>query len=285
LLYVPSGGNDFSWQLSSEAGVRPVAAYGTQVTPGNNAKGAWAEVFTGAEVANDVYGVLIRANSNAVAAAIRDAIMDVGTDPAGGTSYAVVIPDLLVSAAAPLVGVLGSGISYYFPLFIRAGSSIACRASVNNATVGTLRAWLTILGQPRRPDMVVAGTYVHAFGIVAASSRGTIVTPGTTAEGAWTSLGTTAHDHWWWQMGMGIADTTFGTVTYFMDLAAGDVTNKRVLMEDQVVTVDGSERLVTFSAPGTNEAIVASGKELWGRAQCSAAADTNVSLAAYGLGG
>lgn len=283
MLYVPA--QEFQWKLSSEAGVRPAAAYGTSVTPGNNTKGAWVEVFSAAEVEFDVYGVLINLNSFNVQAAARDAIVDIGTDPAGGTSYTTVIPNLLASAAAALfVSGAGIGVNYYFPLFIKAGSSIAARASVNNATVGTGRVWMTLFGLPRRPEMCKVGSFVEAFGIVEASSRGTLVTPGTTSDGAWTSLGTPTLPHWWWQIGMGMNDASSALATQFADLAAGDATNKIVLLEDVQFCTASTESIMK---PGewSPDFRVDANVELWGRLQDSGTPSSNMSLAAYGLGG
>jgi hypothetical protein len=290
MLYVPS--RDFLWYLSSESGVRPAANYGTTVTPAQNSKGSWAEVFSDTEIVNDVYDVLINVNSNAAAASIRDTLLDIGTDPAGGTSYTTVIPDLLVSAASPLFSDAtfqsGGGIWYHFPLWIPAGAAIAARASVNNATVGTLRVWMQVFGRPRYPDLVKVGHRVTAYGITAASSSGTAVTPGTTSEGSYVSLGTPTVSNWWWQLGVGCADTTMGRVGYAIDLAAGDVTNKRVLIEDYMVYANSSAENISQELMPSEKACgeVPASVEIWGRMQAGPGnADAGISMAAYGLGG
>lgn len=285
MLWTPS--TDYEWALSSQAGVQPAAAFGDTVTPAQNAKGAFQEIFSETEIVNDIYGVIININSNNVSTAARDTILDIGTDPSGGTAYSVVIPDLLCSSAAP-IGTGASGFWYYFPLFIPKNTAIAARASVNNATVGTLRVWMIVFGLPRHPDAVRAGSYVDAFGIVSASSRGTIITPGTTAEGAFVSLGTPTRDYWWWQVGIGVNDATMtANIIYFLDLAYGNATDKQFVVADVPFTTPSNAEILTSIMPtffGCMQTVKAN-EELFGRGQSSVTPDANVSMAAYGLGG
>ncbi|MGH7949134.1 MAG: hypothetical protein ACREQF_07925, partial [Candidatus Binataceae bacterium] len=138
-LWVPHGNlGTFAYRADSIGTTRPAANMGATVTPAQNSKGSYAQVFTA--LAFDAYFIAIQINSNNAAAAARDTIIDIGVDPAGGTSYTVLIPDLLGSCASNLAAIsatAGCGIWYYFPLWIKAGSTIGARASVNNATVGT----------------------------------------------------------------------------------------------------------------------------------------------------
>jgi hypothetical protein len=259
---------------------------GATVTPGNNSKGSYAQVASA--IARDALFISVNINTNN-AAASRDTIIDIGIDPAGGTSYSVLIPDLLGTSAAGMGGLAttsGVGIWYHFPLWIRAGSSIGARASVNNATVGTLRVRSIVMGSPKHPRSVRVGTKCTAHGITAASSSGTAVTSGTTSEGAWTSLGAIALPEWWWQLGMGCNDATMSAVNYFADLGIGDATNKFVVIENENIATSAAETLMKegrmlgceFEAP-------ASGNNVYGRLQCSATADASLSMAAYGVSG
>lgn len=243
-------------------------------------------MFSSGEVVNDVYGVFLNFNSGAVSTLAKDIIADIGVDPAGGTSYGVLIPDLLCSSAS--IGLHRGGVNYYFPIFIRAGSSIACRASVNNATVGTVRVWMRLFGQPRRPDLIKVGQYVTAVGIVSASSRGTTITAGTTSEGAWTSLGTPTRPHWWWQCGFGVNDGSLtATGIYFLDVGAGASGSQKVILEEQPVSIIGTTEDVSkpLICPASSWCDVPENVQIWGRMQCSGTADSGLSMAAYGLGG
>lgn len=282
-LWTPRGSNDFTWQTSNIAGTRPAAALGVTVTPGNNAKGSYAEVLTSSDVAYDVYGMMINFNSGSASGAARDTIVDIGVDPAGGTSYSVLVPDLLASCAADVS--ISYGINYYFPIRVKAGSSIAARASVNNGTVGTLKTYITIFGKPRDPAAVWAGTKVTAYGIDSANSCGTAITSGTTSEGSWTSIASTSSDHRWFQMGMGVNNSSM-TISniYACDIAYGDASNKHIIIQDQYWCIPTSAETLATSIPlEGGERFVKSGTSLYYRMQCSGTADSGLSGAIYGV--
>ncbi len=284
-LWVPSGSNDFTWQTSNVAAARPSANSGTSVTPGNNTKGSYAAVLTSGNVAFDVFGMLININSNSVSAAARNTLVDIGVDPAGGSSYSVLVPNLLGSCATSLI--VGFGLNYYFPIWVKAGSSIGARASVNNATVGTLRVIVTVFGKPRLPQLAKVGTYVTDFGTTAASSSGTAVTSGTVSVGAYTSLGTLAKEYWYWQQGLGINDSTMTSGNlYNGDLAFGDGSNKQLIIRNQMWAIpNANESLMSALPLGLGPRVVANGASVFGRLQCSGTADSSLSMIAYGVGG
>jgi hypothetical protein len=275
--------NEFLWTYQTAGDARPSAStYGTVVTPGNNTMGSWAELTDGANVTEDVWlcGVVLQSNGTAV---IRDTLVDIGIDPSAGTSYSVLIPYLALSHAS---GYTGGGVTYDFPLHIPAGSSIAARASVNNATVGTLYVWMRLWGRPTRPDATAKGTFIEAIGIVTGSSRGTTVTPGTTSEGSWTSLGSTVNNLWYWQMGQGMADASVSSSLVAGDLSVGDGSNKRVVIEEHMLATANNDYCwnVNLLKPPP-VAVVKAGTTVYARLQHAGTADTGHWVAAYGVGG
>lgn len=285
-LWVPRG-QSYGWSFCSIGTTRPAAAVGATVTPAQNTKAgaAWAAVLTGANLSRDVFGLWINFNSNASTNNARDTIVDVGVDPAGGTSYTVLIPDLLASCASPYVGGHGNGINYFFPIWIKSGSQVAVRASINNATVGTLRCWMRAVGEPLDLRTVRVGYKVRAYGITAASSSGTAVTPGTTSEGSWTQLGTIAADEhpWFWQLGYGANQGTITAVYNSGDLAIGDASNKVIPIEQRIWGGTTTEQ-IWDSGPDTMGYYQAKAGDLvYGRLQCSGTAYSGTSLAAYGV--
>ncbi len=283
MLWTPRG-QAYGWSFSSTGATRLVAGWGTSVTPGNNTMGTYAQVLTAADVSKDVFGLHIQFNSNATSGAARDTICDIGMDAAGGTSYTTLIPSLLASSAAPALGATGAGLNYFFPLYIKAGSTVAVRASVNNGTVGTLRCKIRIFGAPRDRRNVAVGTKVIAYGISAGTSTGTAVTPGTTSEGTWTSLGTvaTGDNPWFWQYGVGVNQGTITAVGYTGDLGIGDASNKAIVCEDRVWQGTTTEQWYddgyVFCPYQAKEADI-----VYGRLQCSGTAVSGISMAAYGV--
>ena len=285
MLWTPRGLGAYGWSFSSTGATRVAAAWGTSITPGNNTYGSYTQVLSGANVAKDVFGILINFNSNASSATARDTIVTIGVDPAGGTSYTDYIPDLLASSAAGAIAIAGgSGIHYFFPMWIKAGSTVAAKASVNNATVGTLRVRMQIFGLPRDRRNILVGTKCKSYGITAASSTGTSVTSGTTSEGTWTQLATIAStdNPWWWQYGVGVNNGTITAVSYSADLGIGDASNKVIVGEDRVWTGTTGE---TWSDDGIGNGYYQSkgGDITYGRIQASGTAITGLSMAAYGV--
>ena len=283
MLRVFSGASEFTWMASNIFAVRPAAAQGVVVTPAQNAKGAYVTLLTAAEVTTEVFMIDVNFNSGGVSTRARDILADIGIDPAGGTAFAVLLPDLLASCASGLD--VGPGHNYRFPIRIPAGASVGVRASVNNATVGTLRSYVTVYGRPRDPSLVRAGTFCTAFGIVAASSRGTLVVPGSGSEGAWTAIGSPARDHWYAQIGMGVSDATMQDCSYYGDLAYGDAGAKDIIIRDQMWQSASNEMLAGTGCLQPPGRWVKSGNTLYTRLQTDAPGDTNTNMAVYLIGG
>lgn len=280
-------GNTFLAQYSNQT--TPSVTPSTSITPGNNSFPAYAEILSDTVVVEDCYAIAINICSNAVGAAARDTLVTLGFDPAGGTSYTDTISNLLGSCASQYtVGTTGGvGIWYYFPLWIKAGTAIAAKASVNNATVGTLRVWIKLYAKPTRPDLLRCGTFVTTLGATTASSSGTAVTPGTSgAEGAYVSLGTPSVPHWYWECGMGVNDGTMTTGMQHVDIAAGDATNKFIVRQDVIFITGSTESITKHQQVEDAYREVEASLNIYGRVSNSIGTnDSNYSLCAYGVGG
>ena len=284
-LYVPIG-QDFKWQITN-APLRPAAGYGTTVTASGtaNTKGAWAQLFSAAAVVNDVYGVLINANNGASSNAIRNRLMDIGVDNAGGTNYRVIVPDLITSNAAPYTSP-GGGVWYYFPIYIKSGTSIAARIQ-SSAGGTTCNAYLTLFGQPRRKDGVRAGSIVYAFGVNTGVSRGTNITLGTTAKSAYTLVGNnnTGRRLWWWQLGYCSNDTSTSNASLHFDLASGPSTTvNKPLIENFFISTTTAEQQNNSPLTIGCTSTVAPGDNLYVRGISSGTPDTTPTAAVYAVG-
>lgn len=283
-IFIPAGA-DFQWSYSNVSATRPTTTgFGTSITPTTlPTMSGWTQVASSANISQDVYGILICINNGATSATTRQIIVDVGVDNAGGTAYVTKIPTLL-GGHASTYGLGASGVWYYFPLYIPAGSSVAVRASSTLTTA--FNCYVQFYGQPRRPEVVRAGSYVTAFGVNATAGTGTAITLGTTAEGAWTQVGATADkSYWWWQAGYTCADTTMSAAIIHLDMSAGTATNKKILFENQVVQTTAAEQISTVPVFMNAYNNVAVGDNIYIRGQHSGTADTGTSVAAWGLGG
>lgn len=278
-LFTPDFGADFSWRISNHE-TRPSASMGTAVAASQNTMGPWTQLIAGSLVSYDVYGIYVGVNANTRSASARDTIVDIGASTSDG--WGVIIPALLGSCAPTMA--VGTGHEYYFPLYVRAGTPIGARCSINSTLLGNAYVYVTLYGQPRRPEAVRAGAYAYAIGVVPASSAGTPITSGTTSEGAWTLLGSAASPAWWWQCSMGCQDDTMNALVYTVDIGAGSP--QRVIITDRLIMTHGTAE--TMSAPlytHTCEYRVEAGVPIYARARCSGTPDSGLSVIAYAVGG
>lgn len=157
------------------------AGMGVIVTNGNGSYGSWVEVVPAATLTEHCYEIAIMFNAGFTTNTNRQQIANVGIDPAGGSSYTTIIPNLLCSKAGTLNSPTVAGINYVFPIFIPAGSSIAVQTYGNSAD--TVRVIMMVKGKPSRPELLKTGSKVVAYGVVAPT--GTPATGGTTSDGEW----------------------------------------------------------------------------------------------------
>lgn len=276
--------NRFTSILTNLTG-RPASAWGTSLTPGNNSFPAYTEILS--DIAHECFAIEIFINSQDNNSIARNLLVTIGIDHSGGTTYTDCEINYLLGTGATSY-LLGGGISYYFPLYVPAGSAIAAKASVNNATVGTCRVGVKLSGRPTDPELVRAGAYVDTFGAVTASSQGTSITSGEASDGAWTEMtsGITTKPYWFFQLGMGCSDTTMTDLGYRSDLSIGDASNKEIFATDLIFNSSGRESLTNYLQPIHNYICdIPLGQRIYTRMQCTGTPDSNLSNIVYALGG
>lgn len=213
----------------------------------------------------------------------RSFLCDIVYDPAGGTNWQVLIPNLLVFQPSVPYG----GVRYAFPIYIPAGSTVGCQIQ---CTVGglTLQAGVRAFGKPSNPELMKCGSKVQALGVDTGTSLGTSVTPGSNgARGSYTaSLGTLNFDAWWWQAGMSTTDTTTTlSNSYWIDVAV-NATNKILCLLDITAIFDSGENCAKAALGGhipTRK--ISSGQDVYIRMACNGTPDAGISAGAYALGG
>jgi len=199
----------------------PATSPGVSVTPGSGSKGSYYQLASGANLANDVYGIRLWFTTGSTTSTIRDILADIGIDPAGGTSYSQTggINNIFVPQASSAVN---SGRWFYFPLFIKAGSSVGVRGQANNTSTFRCAAWF--FGKPTSPHSIDVATYSETLGV--SGNGGTPFTCGNTATwGSWTSLGSLTRACWYFALAFGHNVGTTSSQMYFAELAYGDGTN------------------------------------------------------------
>lgn len=269
---------------STPDGTRPVAGMGTAVTPGNNAYGSYVTLISGANLTVDCLLLEVCINNVGITTLARDCVVSLGVDSAGGTAF-VGIADLVAGPASSYVSsnVGQGGTMYRFPIWIRAGSSIGVAAAVNSTTLTAINVFCRVRGAPSTPQHLYVGTYIDQYGVTLATSSGTAFTPGTTAEGAWTSLGTLSRPASAFEFGIGVNDATMTSAALDVDVGVGDATNKKIVIANLPIATSAIE---TISKPPALEfAHGAIGDQVWIRAQSSGALDSSYSAAIYAVGG
>jgi hypothetical protein len=266
-------------------GANPSATPGTSVIPGaSSVEGSWTAVASSANIANDVYGIYMQVSGGATSTAIKSHLLDIGVDPAGGTSYSEVMANIQVGMS-PALNQVGSR-EYYFPFFIKSGSSVAVRIKGSNATAGTVRVAMRFYGNSSATHLLPVGMFSESFPTSSDSSLS--VTPGNAADGSWASLGTTTNPLWWWQIGYFINNTAVTVEYTYLELAWGDSTNKHTIF---TVMHAGSTAETCGLFTQTNLLPVAAykpvpaGGELFVRARCNNAPDTGYAVRVLGIGG
>lgn len=273
---------EFNYVTGNVTSARPATNHGTSITPGNNTYGSYTEIVSAANITKNCYRVVININSIASSTNATDSLCTIGIDTAGGTSWVDLISHLLCAGAQTYVvaGGSGGGHWYDFPLFIPAGSSIAAKGSINNATVGTQYIAMWLWGAPTDPSALKVGQKVETIGATPASSTGTSFTEGTTSDGAWTSLGTTTKPCFHWNLGFGVNNGATAAVSHSLGLSYGNGTSQKIIIRDKPSNTGSTETVGT--QPFVNYCSVPVGATMYGRGQSSGTAQSGLSLAAYG---
>jgi len=281
--------NRFNGIITNLTG-QPTTTWGTAVADGTaNVYGSYVECI--GNTAYDTFFIEISINTIGAGATDPSALLTVGIDHAGGTTYTDVEISHLICAGA---GTTAMGARYYwFPLFIPAGSAVAAKLQTTKGTA-TARVGMRLYGKPSRPELVRAGAYVDTFGAVTATSEGTAITPGTTSEGTVVALASNvaAKNYWWWQGGMGCKDTTMTGGGLYAVLDVGIGTSTSVvdwIFEDQrFAAYNTSEQTGEQQLPPHSyvyEIDTDAVMDVYARSQGSGTPDSSMSAIAYALGG
>lgn len=226
----------------------PLPSLGTVVNEGNNTYSPYSQIFSGAQVTEDIYAIDITAEWNCTSGAATAAIMKLGLDPAGGTNFVDTILDLLVGCAGSVrssgnLGYNPGPISYHFPLFIKAGTSIGLTASRDGA-IGAFYANCQLYGRPSHPHLVRTGRFVRTFGSVPAASRGTWLNCSVGSKSAYVQVGDALTEPlWYWGLGINVNNNAMVTHGLLWDLAIGDDTNKRIIIPDMEIATGSAENM------------------------------------------
>lgn len=267
-------------------GTSPATTIGTSVsTAAFGLLGSWTEIASSASLSQDCYWLYLRVHTAAVSGAVADALIDLGIDPAGGTSYTSFFETFNVGGAPSLTQV-GSR-EHLFPIFIKAGSSVAVRIQGGGGGTLTARVAARFYGQPTNPLACPVGAFSEKFGTTT-GFKGQSFTPGNASDGSWANLGSVTKPLWWWQMGYGIDNTTITAEYTYIEVAWGNASNKHTIFKE----MHGGSTSETCGLVATTQIAscaayhpVPAGANIYIRGRCSNAPDTNYHANVLGIGG
>jgi len=263
-------------------GTSPSATPGTSISSSTsaNTKGSWTQVLSA--LASTGYGIYVRLSDAASSSEDRQHLVDIGVDPAGGSSYSVVLPDL---NGGNVPAISNGCVEYYFPIVLPAGATVAARTQHQAAAARTIRVGVQVDLRPTVPWAWPAGAIVERIGTIS-SSRGVSFTPGNAADGSWTSLGTLTYATTWVQLGYALSAAVANAERTYVDLGAGASGSQRVLMRHYYAGQSGPitmHRMAMNLLWSRAYVRLPAGTELWVRGHCENAPDTTYNALAYAL--
>ena len=222
---------------STTSGASPIGQTITSSATANT-KGSWTQIHAATEF--DAYFVELTLHTSSSSGDDTSMLIDIGVDPAGGTSYTVYVPDILC-------GFRGGGPHFQIPVFIPAGSTIACQnqSIVTGAQTIVVEIYLwggASMGEPwpQSHGLVVA------YGTTSSSaSAGTQLSNGV-GEGPWTEIvASTTHPHSGVALGVQGGTSSFASVAWSIDVAIGAGGSEVVLAEEFIVNHGSTESMST----------------------------------------
>jgi hypothetical protein len=303
MLFVPQ--NSFGWEFNNYCGSsaaqsdgypfpNAAGALGDALTLKASADFAGAtavEVASSSEMAADTSLIMVGMASPSSSGVDRSAMIELGVDPAGGTSYTWVLPKIIINATA--VAFANRHPRIALPLRIPAGSSVAVRGATvaaSDVTGGIVS--FQAFGRPSRPEDFPAYGLAETVGY-SSSVLGTAVSCQANPNGrifssTWTSLGTTSFP--WravaFSLSASSASTSFGQ--YFLQLGYGSSTTSVDIVVPAIHLGTGSgETHYVISPRDLVPCNIPSGAGIYARIKCDTTNPSNqglINICAHGVG-
>lgn len=246
-------------------------------------KGSWTSIVTVAPF--DIYFLNVFLGNVAASTSVTSMLVDIGIDPAGGTSYTVIIPNILCSGAAP--NTIG-GQSHMFPVFIPKGSQIAarCQAIVVSDTV---TVGCTMIGGHNRTNPWPHRGAIQDYGTNLTDSGGTpLANAGANSKGAWVQLGadtTRRHSGLIYAAGGNVSTMSAATLLIDIGVDPAGGTSYGVVIPNLFLRHSNTEQVYLSNyLTGLLAIDIPAGAAIGVRSQCSATNDndrTDVAVYAF----
>jgi hypothetical protein len=280
-LIIP-GSPGFTFCADTNTGSPPTSSPGVSFGSNASANLDGTPVTLLPALARDACLISVRIAGTAAAANITGTLADLLIDPAGGTSWAPLVDDLVCGGEPSVTtGVRDYSAAYTFPLWIPAGASIGIQARRRTAGISTSRAMAWVYGEPRRPELWWCGQGVESLGINAASSSGTSHTPGAVgAYSAWATIGTSTRRYGAAQFGVNVSNAVQSSASYYWQIGTGST--QLPGSPTFYVQGDTNEAVCRYGAGQPLFCDVPAGTAIQCRSQCSIVSPQAFDVAFYG---
>ncbi len=210
-------------------------------------KGAWTQVL--AATAFEGFFISVTVASNSVSGTDTSGLLDIGYDAAGGTSYTVLVPNIL--AGHVLTGTGHPGRRIGVPCYIPTGSTVAARWQATVVS-DTVLCSVELLGGANADNPIPNHGLIVDYGTTTASSSGT--TPGNAGpdtEGAWVEMtAATTHPHRGLSVAIQGAGLSLGNTVFLIDIGIGASSSEVVLIEN-IGAESRTQDHITMTSPLT----------------------------------
>lgn len=281
MLYVPAfASTNF---VADTFGTTPTTSPGTAITSGTSgAEGSWSAALLTASF--DIYGLWVVISDGSTTGQNRASAWDIGVDPAGGTAFVELIPDILAQGQGTFYNT--PTVEHYFPVFIPSGATIAARGACAYSVAASMRVSLRAHGGGVNfPWAQLKGTHVETIG--AGGYGGSTFTPGNAADGTWVFLGHPSQRLWWLVPSYTLSGAAITAEYTYITFAIGDASSKRIFAK---ITHTGTTAEVTQARYWPNafyEGYQRVGPEstLYVMGRCNNAPDVQYGAKIIGIGG
>ncbi len=248
-------------------------------------KGAWVQLLSA--LAFDGYFLQVSIRGTRASATDTSALLDIGVDPAGGTSYTVVVPNI---AAGSRVDVINSNpifADFSIPVYIPSGSTVAARIQSVITTITAEVAVVVEGGHPTGNPIPVQGLVVDYGTNTSASTVVGLTNASANVEGAWTQIvASTTHPHRGLSVGLQLISAFAANAFNLIDIGIGASSSEVALIEDIALLTSSFEQIKgTFPSGVWIERPIPEGSRLSARAQSSTTnAQQDIGVGLYGWG-
>ena len=203
-----------------------------------NTKGSWVQLLTA--TAFDAYYLEVFLAGNSLGGTNTRALVDIGVDPAGSTSYTIYVNNILAGAR----GGLDAPSQFTIPIYIPAGSTVAAR-SQSVITVATVEVGVSLSGGTPSDRPFPPQGLIVTYGVTTSASQG-VVQNDSAGEGAWAEIiGSTTHPHRGVAVGIqGSGETVSSNGGWSIDVAIGAGGSEVAILEDLFFRTQSNEKIL-----------------------------------------